>query len=172
MSTLDASDLELAKLAIERDKLALEREKIKIEQRRTTLTVCSVLVASVAIGFNTWSARQNMIGQFQLQAARYLMESEGPVEVWAKAQTFKRMFPDYLPTNFGDRFNPETDFMNYEPGLRADQEELFQVLSGRCKSQAEIITLYGKLNPKITPWLNDTFKMKLPEPKTTEGSLK
>ncbi len=173
---LTASDLDLEKLEIERQKLALEHEKLAVERYKAKLTAWSITVpivaATLAIAYNAWNAKQTARAQFQLQAAHYMMESQGPVEAWAMSQTFSKMFPDYLPENFGGQFNPETDFMNYGPGLRESKRELFQVLAGRCKTQAEIITLYAKMNPTDAEWLNESFNMKLPVPQTTEKQYK
>jgi hypothetical protein len=169
---LTVGDIDLKKLEIEYQKLALEERKVNIEDRKAKYTVWSIVVtacvAAGAIVFNVISARNAMRAQFQLQAARYMMESQGPVEAWAMSQTFSKMFPEYLPEGFGTRYNPETDFMNYGPGLRESKRELFQVLASRCKSQKEIITLYAQLNPTDAEWINETFKMNLPVPQSTE----
>lgn len=163
------------KIQIEEAKLQIERQKLQLEWLKIKLTVLSILVpAIVGVGlifFNGRNAQQSAQRAFELEAAKVLMQSESPEEVRGKAQTFSLMFPGHLPASFGANFNPEF-FQNYEPGVRQSKKELFRVLAPRYKTPAEAATLYARLCPDETDWINDTFDLKLPLPEAHENRMR
>jgi hypothetical protein len=118
--------------SLEYEKLELEREKVRLERFKVWWTGISImvplLVAAVSISFGMWTqsqqaklqseiqAQQAKVqlelqdrqarSQFELKAAEIVMNTETPLGALTKARALANMFPERLPKNFAETFDP------------------------------------------------------------------
>jgi hypothetical protein len=152
-------DIEEAKLDIERQKLKLEEKQLAlqelIETRKTELEFYKTWVPSLSISIPLVLAiitfassivvqRSKAKADFALKAAEIAMLERNPGLVKYRVTVLKRLFPQWLPNDFGDSFNPQEHFgPNYETKL-----ELLRMIADKTTSQEQIIEAWKRLFPK------------------------
>lgn len=116
-----SESFEERKFTLEEKKLELEMQKIKIERFKGWATggsiVISLLIAAVTIAFGIWSQHKQVMmqialqdkqakSQFEIQAAEIVMNTDTPGVTHNKAKALLALFPDTLPKNFAESFDP------------------------------------------------------------------
>jgi len=97
-------DLKKATMALEQKRLEIETQKLDLERSKAKWTAISVVVpllaatATVAYGF--WSTQKQSELNFQLEAAKSIMQAPNPNEALGRAEFFTQIFPGRLPNNF------------------------------------------------------------------------
>jgi hypothetical protein len=109
---------EAQKLEIERQKLEMERRKIKWTAMSVSVPVLAA-IATIAFGF--WSVRKQGELNFQLEAAKSVMQAPSLEERLTRARFFSKVFPKELPPDFFQ--NPDVEKMGLAanpPNVRID----------------------------------------------------
>lgn len=116
------TSLEERKLEIEEKKLELEKEKISLERLNAWTTrssvVISILIAALTVSFGVWSQHKQVMtqlaiqdkqakSQFEIKAAEIVMNTDIPGVTYNKAKALLALFPEMLPPNFAESFNPD-----------------------------------------------------------------
>lgn len=131
-STETPPTIEEKKLALEEKKVEIEFEKLRVERLKGWTTggsiVISLLIAALTLAFGIWSQHkqvmtqidlqnrqakaqlelqeQNAKAQFEIKAAEIVMNTNSPRVTRNKAQALANLFPDHLPSNFAESFDP------------------------------------------------------------------
>jgi hypothetical protein len=129
---IEGLNLDVEKVAIEKEKLLLERDKMKLETHKVWLTGASIfiplLIAAISFSISFYTSAQqaklqtqlqakqaeNQLAmqerqakdQFELKAAEIAMNARTPLEAKTKAKALANLFPDRLPSNFAESFDP------------------------------------------------------------------
>jgi hypothetical protein len=144
-------------LEIEKQKLAFEREKIDLEKTKAWLMagtiVIPLLVAILTVYFQLRTAFQikesDARTAFELKAAEIVLSSGGPKKAKARATVLSQLFPNRLPENFAESFNP-----SIMPGSQhADKLEFLKLALERPDKRADLIALWKELFPWDNEWL-------------------
>jgi hypothetical protein len=144
-------------LEIEKQKLAFEREKIDLEKTKAWLTAGTIvipfIVAILTVFFQLRAASQlkksDARTAFELKAAEIVLSSGGPKKAKARAQVLKQLFPDHLPENFAESFDP-----SIMPGSQhADKLEFLKLAMEKPEKRDELIKLWEALFPWDDAWL-------------------
>jgi len=98
------SGIEEKKLEIEKEKLAIEIRKLSLEHSKARWTAFSVVVPLIAaigtVFFGLWSAHEQALSNFQLEAAKSIMQAPSPDEAVNRGRFFSALFPNKIPANF------------------------------------------------------------------------
>jgi hypothetical protein len=141
-------DIELAKLQIERDKLDIERQKLLIDQYKARWTAFSVaiplLVVAATVGLGVWNQYQQNRQAFTLKAVEILMVTPGPVETRNKANALLSLFPNQLPKNFANSFDPNTVAT---AGEDFSQRELRKLMTANPDAAIKILNIWLAIYP-------------------------
>jgi hypothetical protein len=103
----EAADVSLGieerKLEIEKGKLAIENRRLVLEQSKARWTAFSVVVPLIAVigtvFFGLWSAQEQALSNFQLEAAKSIMQASSPDEAVNRVRFFSALFPEKIPAN-------------------------------------------------------------------------
>jgi hypothetical protein len=119
-----------------------------------------LLVAALSIGLGVWSNRQNARlqrefqdrterSQFELKAAELAFAEKGPHGTYQRARALKALFPDRLPDDFAERFDPKTFLTS--PGEGSDGKFRFiEAMAPHVKDSEQLIALWEALFPADT----------------------
>jgi hypothetical protein len=155
----DDKELEHAKLALERDKLDFEREKFKetqkLEYNKAWALSIPLLVAMLTVFYSVYSSNIDARNNFELKAAEIVMNSQGPLETYHKAQALKALFGDDLPREFADDFDPGNEMLG-SPVVSGDKIEFLKlIIQNPDYNKSNIIRLWGEVYPADRPWLHN-----------------
>jgi hypothetical protein len=139
-------DLDKEKLKVEREKLAVEKYKARLEAQKTKWTAISVaipiVVALLTVGYGFWSARETALFQFQMEAAKSVMQSPSPAEANNRLVYYKKLFPKQLP----DSFSAVSQEQNTDADEIAIKKEFFKsVLQVRGMTTTQALTIWNAL---------------------------
>ena len=144
-----------SKNEIELEKLKIEREKLSVERFKTWFTGGSIVVsflaalATIIIGIQSESQRAEL--EFNLKAAEIVTRFQNPDEMQGRAKILARLFPDRLPANFGNAFDPAQFRAGTDPSVKID---LLKLIIDKSDQKEEIIRTWKQLFPADT-WIND-----------------
>ncbi len=154
ISSLDEKklDIEHDKLQLEREKLILERDKVDVERDKAKWTTISIvgtaLVALLTVGFGIWSQYKQAQSQFEIKAAEIVLKTGSAREARDTAKALLAIFPDRLPKNFAEQFDPD-NVPNFGPDVINAKTALLSILPGKTEEQKnEIIELWNKMFPE------------------------
>jgi hypothetical protein len=147
-----SSDMEREKLQLERDKVQLERDKLKVEQDKAKWTAVSISVTALAalltLGFGFWSQYKQAQSQFEIKAAEIVLKTGSGSEARDTAKALSSLFPERLPNNFAETFDPKK-VPNFGPDVVNAKTELLHILPGKTEEQKkEIIDLWKRMFPE------------------------
>jgi hypothetical protein len=153
--------IERERLEIERRRLSLDEQKSRTESRQQWFTrigvVVPLLVALLVFWGNVQSDNRKADADFQIKAAEIVMNTQTPTEAYGRARALKALFPDRLPPNFAQGFDPEkfSDRSSFENGQRvASKKELIGLIAAQPEQRDLIIKLWKELFPGDT-WIDE-----------------
>ncbi|MGB4780553.1 hypothetical protein [Candidatus Methylomirabilis sp.] len=147
-------DFEAKKLEIEQEKLKIEWEKVRVEQSKKWFTSISIfiplLVVSISLVASSWYEKQKAEADFRIKAAEIITRFQDPDEMRGRAFILRHLFPDKLPKNFAESFDPS--------GFRGETHfttkiDLLKFIIQNKEHKQEIIQMWKELFPKDT-WIN------------------
>jgi hypothetical protein len=140
------ASMEERKLEIELQKLEIENKKLGIEKSKlvwSSLAGMIPLIGIIAkIFYGIWTQRQSEKNTFQLKAAEIMFNSADSYEAKINAQILKQLFPDKLPPDFSNSFNPDS-ISGYDSYLINSKKDLLKLLSSNTRD-ARIVIEYWK----------------------------
>src|ERR1700733_8321100 len=96
-STDDVASAEKLTLQIELEKLTIEKQKIKW----TAISVMIPLLAAIGtVAYGIWNTHELEKANFQLEAAKSVMQAPSLSDSLGRAKLLTKLFPDKLPKNF------------------------------------------------------------------------
>ena len=126
--------------------LAIEEEKLRIQRRQVTFQGLTIGVPLLALALSIFDAGRRLDReariQFELEAAKAIMQAEGPAAATGRARVYEQMFPGRLPANFADRI----DLRPYR-NERTGRLEFIKTVAGRGLSPSETAHLWAALFP-------------------------
>jgi hypothetical protein len=160
--------------AIERDKLQLEMERFEHQKEldknksgeerfRTIATSLSIfiplIVAAITFASSSYSqARQaedqlelrqiQDQAQFELQAAEIVMASDNPAVTYNKALALEILFPNRIPSDFADEFDPGKFSSSSPAGIVQSKKELLTLLAEHPEERRQILDTWKQLFPE------------------------
>lgn len=137
-------------LEIEREKISIEREKLVVERYKARWSAVSVAVpllaiaATVLLGY--WGQYQKSRDDFALKAAEILLQGDNPIVTKNKATALQTLFPDHLPIDFAESFDPD----NYtgEGDTLPSQKELIKLMASKPENAAQILSMWQAMFPE------------------------
>lgn len=145
---------------IESKKLELEREKFELEKKKAWISAGAIAIplligvlgilgvlAQIRSGFRLKESETRTA--FELKAAEIVLSSGGPKKAKARATVLSQLFPNRLPENFSESFNP-----SIMPGSQhADKLEFLKLAMEKPDKRAELIALWKELFPWDGEWI-------------------
>ncbi len=148
------------KLELEHEKIQLDKDRLKIDKFKAWWTGISILipllVVALTLSFNSWQQIRNSQSEFELQAARLIIDAKGPSAAKAKARALAALFPFRLPKSFAkfaDEFEPE----QYSGPSVTAKKELMSMIVAEPERKEEIVSIWLKIFPGDV-WAKDLLK--------------
>jgi hypothetical protein len=177
-------DLERAKLQLDRERFEhdkelarerfdheqqLDKSKTSEEKRRTWLTAGSIFIPLLIAALTFANASftqdrqaedqlalqaQQAQAEFELKAADIVMASDSAAGTYNKARAMRALFPNRLPLDFADSFNPSDFTSSNEAGVVQSKKELLNLLADHPSERQQIIDTWKYLFPD-DEWVKD-----------------
>ena len=152
-SAPEAIQLEREKFAYQKE---LEEKKLEVERLKAWATGGSILIP-LLLGIFTlaWQSKATSLQRdrdardaFELKVADIVLSGNNTVATKNKAKAFVALFPNKLPSNFGDAFEPEKfGGPRYESKL-----EVFKAACEKVQAPEEVYEIWRRLFPQDA-WL-------------------
>lgn len=142
----------------------LEIEKLEVQKLAAWTSALALmiplLVASLSLGVAVWSQRQNARlqrefqertekNQFELKAAELAFAEKGPHGTHSRARALRALFPERLPIDFSDRFDPKAFLTS--PGESSDAKfRYFEAVAPHVKDPDALLEVWKALFPADT----------------------
>jgi hypothetical protein len=166
--------IEREKLELEREKLDFEKQKFNVERSKlrwnwsvivTILAaLATVAAATITARFGIESQNEQAKSQFEIKAAEIVLQTRSPEEASDKAKALKSLFPNRLPENFAESFDP-TKLASYSPDIISEKLELLKLLEGKkAPEMKRIVELWTILYPEDQAGFNILENLKASSP--------
>lgn len=154
-------DIEREKLDFEKAKLDLERDKHKLEERKlfwvAVPAIFAFFISIFSVAFNVKMQNDLAIASFKQKTAEIVMNSNSPVAVRNRTRALAALFPDQLPPNFAEKFQPERyGILKYTEDLKETKEakkELLKLILDHPDQKGRVVALWTRLFPE-DDWAN------------------
>lgn len=93
---------------LERDKLELEKRKLRVEWAKAVGSWIPLLAILATVALGVWELREKSRADFELKAAEIVLNASSPIASANKAYALKKIFPERLPANFAESFDPNS----------------------------------------------------------------
>ncbi len=142
----------------------IEVEKLEVERMKAWITGASLMVplmvAAITFALGVRNQNQqarlqreaqeaNERAQFEIKAAELVMDANGPVGSKNKARALLQLFPNRLPADFVESFDPE-DFTGPKVESYEAKKIFFEVASSHIKDIPSLVILWKQLFPTDT----------------------
>src|SRR5262245_56919808 len=151
-----------------RQKLKIKEKELKIKEKELEdletgktrkldpliVGIVAALISFLAAMGTAWFGlkpqAEQARSQFEIKAAEIVLQTRSPGEASDKAIVLKELFPNRLPENFAQSFNPEK-FLSYSPDIISEKLELLKILQGKkIAEMKDLVRLWILLYPEDT----------------------
>lgn len=147
----ETETVKLEKMKFEYQKV-LEEKKLQVERLKAWLTGGSIIIP-LLLGLSTliWQSKNTLKlkkteaqDAFELKAAEIVFMGDSPRATLNRAKALKELFPNRLPANIGNTFEPgKYSGLRFEAWL-----ELFKVVCSKVQSPKEVYEIFYELCPE------------------------